>query len=112
MDHTDQPTIRKFVDLSTAHLPQHVLAELTSFNGVIAHPTPHGAWLWVPDDPQSYTDDYAADFRAGEADGDDFGDGSAPEILVVQLYARSLGCDYVLFDRDADIDDALPTWDW
>jgi hypothetical protein len=30
----------------------------------------------------------------------------------VQLHARSLGCDYVLFDRDAEVDPYLPSWQW
>jgi len=105
-------TIRRFADLSTRHLPRDVLDDLSTFNGVVAHPTPHGAWLWVPDDPQAYAQDYAADYRAGEDDGDDFDDGSVPEILVVQLHARSLDCDYVLFDSDAGVEATLPTWDW
>ncbi len=62
----------------------------------------------MPDDPQTYAQDYAADYRASE----DNGDASAPEILVVQLRARSLDCDYVLFDSDAGIEATLPTWDW
>jgi hypothetical protein len=33
-------------------------------------------------------------------------------VLTIQRYARTLGCDYVLFDADADRDDDLPIWDW
>lgn len=93
------PVIRKFLDLSTAHLPQHIMnGPLNSFENVVAYDTQYGALLWVPDDPQESNDGM---------------DESVPaEVLAVQLYARSLGCDYVLFDRDADTDDALPTWDW
>jgi hypothetical protein len=48
--------IRSFLDLSTNNLPQEVFTELTSFDGVVAYPTTHGALLWVPDDPQSFHD--------------------------------------------------------
>lgn len=87
-----QPNVRKFLDLTTRHLPEDVLNDLNGFNGVIAHPTPYGAWLWVPDDPQTYADDDADSYRAGSEAGDDQDDdGSAAEILMVQLHARSLG---------------------
>jgi len=33
-------------------------------------------------------------------------------VLTIQRLARAAGCDYVLFDADADRIDALPTWDW
>jgi hypothetical protein len=90
--------IRSFLDLSTNNLPQEVFTELTSFDGVVAYPTTHGALLWVPDDPQS---------------SHDFADEPAPdEVLAVQLHARSLGCDYVLFDGDAEVDPQLPSWQW
>ena len=51
-----------------------------------------------PDDPQSFHD---------------FADEPAPdEVLAVQLHARGLGCDYVLFDGDAEVDPQLPIWQW
>ncbi len=102
--------IIKVLDLSTSHLPEKVMNEpLNSIDGVIAYE--HGEYgylLWVPDDPQEHADDYP-----NPADDDASSDEGVPaEVLAVQLYARSLGCDYVLFDRDGDTDDALPTWKW
>ena len=93
-----RPRIRSFLELSTNNLPQEVFNELASLDGVVAYPTTYGALLWVPDDPQN---------------SHDFADDPAPdEILAVQLYARSLGCDYVLFDGDAEADPHLPSWQW
>ena len=92
------PRIRSFLDLSTNHLPQQVLEELTTLDSVVAYATTYGALLWVPDDPESshhFADDPPPD-----------------EVLAVQLYARGLGCDYVLFDGDAEVDSHLPTWQW
>lgn len=89
--------IRTFLDLCTNHLPRHLMDDLTSFD-VVAHPTTYGALVWVPDDPQASSDS---------------GDEPVPaELLAIQLYARRLGCDYVLFDRDADLDPRLPSWIW
>lgn len=84
--------------MSTINLAQEVFTELTSFDGVVDDPTTHGALLWVPDDPRSFHD---------------FADEPAPdEVLAVQLRARSLGCDYVLFDGDAEVHPQLPSWQW
>lgn len=35
-----------------------------------------------------------------------------PELTMVFDYARSKGCNYVLFDRDGDQNDDLPQFDW
>lgn len=93
--------VRTFLDLSTAHLPK----ELGSFSEpenvttwqthTIYNHSEYGFFIHVPDD-DTYLDP-----------------GDVPdELRVIFDYARSLGCDYVLFDRDAAIDTALPTWEW
>jgi hypothetical protein len=91
--------VRLFLDLSTAHLPEHLGDEgLSGEEGVTAYAVAGVGWLaWVPDDPDAYAADYP-DFPA--------------EVLVVQRYAREHGCDYILFDRDADSVAGLPRWDW
>lgn len=103
------------LDLATSHLPEMLMVgpmtrppkagerigPLDSIEGVIAYP--HGEYgylLWVPNDPQDHALVYGDDATI------------PPEVLAVQVYARSLDCDYVLFDRDADVNDALPTWEW
>jgi hypothetical protein len=95
------PTIRRFLDLSTSHLPQKFFLpdgpDLTA-----AYPTGHGLLLWVPDDPESYVDP--------EADDDD-GDAMI-EIITIRRYARAHGCDYILLDADGPECADLPTWRW
>ena len=92
-------TVRRFLDLSTAHLPRELgAAGLDETPGVIAHPTGHGWFLWVPHDP----DDSA----------DAMSDPIPAVVLTIQRYARALDCDYVHFDADADRVDDLPAWDW
>src|SRR5581483_5412452 len=95
-----EPVIRQVLNLSTAHLPPDLGSPggLDTALGVIAHATETGFLLWVPDDPDDSaqaTDDPVPDV-----------------VLAIQRYARRLGCDYVLFDADADQVGDLPTWDW
>jgi hypothetical protein len=59
----------------------------------------HTGWLmWVPNEPDAYAAEHT--------------EGPPAEVLAVQRYARTLDCDYVLFDRDADQVADLPAWDW
>src|SRR4051812_5900529 len=97
MDHTadgDRPAepviIRQLLNLSTAHLPPDLGSPggLDTTPGVIAPATETRFLLWAPDDP-----DYCAQVTA---------DPVPDVVLAIQRYARALGCDYVLFDADAD----------
>ncbi len=91
--------IRRVLDLSTAHLPEHLGSHgLSGQDGVTAYDLDGYGWLmWVPPDPDSHAADYPR---------------LPTEVLTIQRYARQCGCDYVLFDQDADIIDDLPTWNW
>lgn len=93
-------TIRRLLNLSTAHLPPHLGTPggLDTLPGVVAHATEFGFLLWVPDDP-----DESAQSMIDPVPG---------VVLAIQRYARGLGCDYVLFDADAEQVNDLPTWDW
>ncbi len=91
-------TVRSFLDLSTAHLPEHLGSHgLSGHDGVTASEPTYGWLMWVPPDPQTHADDHPD---------------LPPEVLAIQRYARGLDCDYVRFDADADRVDDLPTWDW
>lgn len=97
--------VRKFLDLSTAHLPYEIAvgdemdgSPLRKLAGVTAYE--HDAYGWFVHVPNL-------------ADVDTYDYSTVPDALrTVWDYARSLGCDYVLFDRDADVDDALPVYAW
>ena len=101
----DQPSdtpghaaVRRMLELCTAHLPEHLGSHgLSSQDGVIAHHLTYGWLMWVPPDPRAHADEHP---------------GMPPEVLTIQHYARVRGCDYVLFDADADQVDDLPAWDW
>jgi hypothetical protein len=88
--------VRRMLDLSTAHLPEVYGKALDREESIIAYETDHGWLMWVPCDPE---DSSAADEVPAE-------------ILTVQLYARALDCDWVLFDCDGTVDDGLPRWEW
>jgi hypothetical protein len=97
------PNIRRVMDLSTEHLPRAMRDELLTYtreadapswggaSGV--YPTEYGALVWVPDNPEE-----------SSANGEE---PVPPILLAIQKYARQHECDYVLFDADASVDDAL-----
>jgi hypothetical protein len=95
--------VRKIVVLSTAHLPEPFFAEPddreAAYDVTAWYPMTHGALVWVPDDPD--------DPNNTSNDGD-----AHPNVILLRRYARGLGCDYILFDNDADREPDLPTWDW
>jgi hypothetical protein len=95
---TAEPRIRRMLDASTGSLPEPVFQALDGHPWIVVHPTGYGALMWVPDDP---------------ADSARVCDPPVPaEVLAVQMYARSLGCDYVMFDADAGPLPGLPSWEW
>lgn len=90
--------IRDLLELSTAHLPQHLgSAGLSRQDGVIVNSLRFGWLMWVPPDPHAHAGDHPQ---------------LPAEVLTIYRYARGLDCDYVLFDADADQVDDLPIWDW
>lgn len=90
--------IRKFLDLSTAHLKPETLAllagrtlETLPFAGAAT------AYGWFA---------YAHDDNCGEGD-----DRIPDEMYACMEHARRLGCDYLLFDCDSEPVDGLPVFD-
>lgn len=93
-----KPEIRKFMCLSTAHLSSELReGNKASWEAAVVYPLEYGFLLWVPDDPQ----------ESAQAMEDDVPD----VILRIQLKARALGCDYVLFDSDGPELDGLETFE-
>ena len=96
------PRIFKTLDLATVHLPHRILAS-DGEDITACHPLSYGLFLWVPPDAGSFDPDPDG---TGEATGD-----NDPVVRRIRAYARELGCDYVMFDVDADEDQRLPTFD-
>lgn len=103
MEPIKEAEIRKLLVISTAHVPAdlRVLAdehEDTSEWNAVVHVLDVGFLLWVPDDPKDSSEN-------GQAEE------PHPAILAIQLYARELGCDYVMIDRDAEQVATLPVFE-
>jgi hypothetical protein len=94
-------TVRNFLDCSTANLTHQTCRDL--WNGdleVIEYTGPVSRWK-------------AAAFVHVPCEEQEIRKGEIPEDLKgVLLYARRKGCDYVMFDRDADVITELPFYDW
>ncbi len=86
--------LRTFLDLNTDHLPPRFYDSTTvCLTG--GYHLEHGMLLWVP--------------LPGECVGGD--DDNAPEVVRLREYAREVGAEYVLLDRDAPHDPTLPIFD-
>lgn len=88
--------VRTFLDLSTAHLPEHLCQNLGGYSSIRAWETEYGWFMWAP----------------GDIDDDPDYDDVPDEVRAIWRFARAHGCHYVLLDRDAEILDGLPSWDW
>ena len=82
--------IRKFLDLSTAHISGKTNSWLESEGRPSIHQTDAGWFLWCSL----------------------FNEEMPRDLLTVVAYARGLGCCYVMLDRDAELIEALPTYEW
>lgn len=100
--------VLRYLDLSTAHLTQREADELSSaFSfGDLDHsprviPHEYGAWVHVPAlDEATDLEDHAALAR------------TRPNLAACIAKAREYDCTWINFDRDADEDATLPTYEW
>ena len=93
--HQSNPRVRTFLDLSTAHLTEETRlrwanGEFDKFLTYVADP--YGWWLWTGSE-EGLLQQVPADIHA------------------VVAYARNLGCDWIKFDRDAEIVNDLPVYE-
>ncbi|SMC35291.1 hypothetical protein [Novosphingobium sp. B1] len=82
--------LRLFLDCSTAHLSPDA-RDYVDRTDVIASSTPYGWFVWASEEP-----------------GEDVPD----DLAAIMAHARSLGAEYINFDRDADEIGDLPVFDW
>lgn len=101
--------VRRFLTLSTVHLPPGALHRDVFNEGEIRGAVVYGVrfgsvsceglFLWVPPDPVAHAQELDEDERPEEW------------LLKIQVFARKLGCDYVLFDPDGEEEEGLETFD-
>lgn len=118
------PQLSRFMRLSTAHVPAHLINQpggLNAIEGVIADDTDYGTWLWVPDSVDEHLSeyDYAAAPRSRwhriarwARTRRRPGARTIPEIEALWRHARRNGCDYIRLDADEPTDPALPLYEW
>lgn len=92
--------IRRFVVISTAHVSETTARRLdtTPAKEWPCAGGPYGEYGWFV---------YAHDENAGVGD-----DAIPADLFDVMCWSCANGCDYVLFDCDADAVDGLPVYDW
>ena len=93
-------SIRKFLDLSTAHLGEidRILLDTAAEPGCVVGPLTmkyeYGWFMWASSDPPSCDDTTLT-----------------PALRAISVYARLHDCDYVLFDADGPVNDDLPVFE-
>ena len=99
------PHVRKFLDISTAHVTESTATMLDDclqqFLGTapfISYLIGDTGWLVYAPAEDSPTTDAIAEFH--------------PDLLACIDYARQHDCDYILFDQDGTVIDDLPAYDW
>jgi hypothetical protein len=92
--------IRRFVVISTAHVSETTARRLdnTPAKEWPCAGGPYGEYGWLV---------YVHDENAGVGR-----DAIPTDLFEAMCWARKQGCDYVLFDCDADMIEGLPTYDW
>lgn len=91
-------SIRKFLDLSTAHLTpatREFIKQHQAIGPIYDHPDGYGWVMFVPDE-----DDIPTDAPTTPAD-----------LLACYQRARRLKCDYIMFDADGPDDEELPIYE-
>lgn len=88
----------RYLDASTAHMKKGDAVKL-KIRAIICDPRgEYGWWVHVSDDPADEISLKVA--------------GMSAEFIGVITYARAHGCNWVLFDRDADHIPGLPVFNW
>lgn len=85
---------RKYLEISTAHLKQKTLKGLNSMEPPYTYEYEEGIFMSVPAQKETNISDMPKDLR------------------VLLQYAWINGIDLIRMDRDADIIDDIPAYDW
>lgn len=98
----NKTAICQYIDISTAHIHQkdaESMADPKTFPG-LAYNYEEGAWIHVPVDDTEDQLSYYVDF------------GSSPALINILREAAKQGIGWVRFDRDGEVHENFPTFDW
>jgi hypothetical protein len=111
-------SIEKMMCLSTAHITEKTAEEFNLGLAMLAIEDPnereHDVSEWMshltvyPHGDYGWLICIAGDIAMDE----EFRQAGPAELLAVIAYADDNGCEWVLLDRDADLIDELPNFDW
>lgn len=85
---------RKYLEISTAHLKQKTLEGLSAMEPPYTYEYEEGIFMSVPDKNETNISDMPKDLR------------------ILLQYAWINGIDLIRMDRDADVIDDIPVYDW
>lgn len=85
---------RKYLEISTAHLKQKTLKGLNAMEPPYTYEYEEGIFMSVPDKNETNISDMPKDLR------------------ILLQYAWINGIDLIRMDRDADVIDDIPVYDW
>lgn len=85
---------RKYLEISTAHLKQKTLEGLNAMEPPYTYEYEEGVFISVPDQKETNISDMPKDLR------------------ILLRYAWINGIDLIRMDRDADVIDDIPAYDW
>ena len=85
---------RKYLEISTAHLKQKTLEGLNTMEPPYTYEYEEGIFMSVPDKNETNISDMPKDLR------------------ILLQYAWINGIDLIRMDRDADVIDDIPVYDW
>lgn len=91
----DTHNIKRYLDISTAHVPHDEWERMHGVEGVIMTDHEYGRWVWVIDDLDA----------ASVVE-------ECPVLGKVMAYAAMNDCTWINFDRDAAAIADLPFFDW
>ena len=86
--------VRKFLELSTGHLPKETAERIEA--GIFQK-------------PPTYANEYGWCFHVPEKTSEV---DECPHLMAIVAFAIDAGCDYIIFDRDVAPCDWLPYFDW
>lgn len=102
-------TICKHLDISTVHLTEEDNDILSNFCTDISYGEhDYGFYVSVPDVDYESPDDGTLHAKINQA----LEDGLSESFVNILKYAHKNDCSIVVFDRDGEVDENLPTFDW